>query len=207
MPYMSLILGAVAIYWAALVSPGPNFMIITQMSMTRSRIHGFMAALGVTCGGAIWTIAALLGLGILLQAFPVIGMALRIAGGAYLVYIGVMSWRNAGKPLAAAKSEEAPIGLSSAFVRGLFTNLSNPKAAAFFGSIFATFIVQSVPVWVYGVIFLCVVASSLTWHACLAFFFSTTSAKHIYGRAKKTINRVLGTVMVGLGIRLLASRP
>jgi threonine efflux protein len=90
--------------------------------------------------------------------------------------------------------------------RGYFASMTNPKAAAFFGSMFIVTIPLSAPLWVYLTALALIAMISTTWHCGLALFFSSELIQKAYGRAKTAIDVVVGAVLVLLGVRLLASR-
>jgi threonine/homoserine/homoserine lactone efflux protein len=119
------------------ISPGPSFVLVSRIAMTRSRADGLAAAVGMGLGGALFGALALAGLSALLHQVEWLNLALKIAGGAYLIYIGINIWRGAAKPLTIS-GEDVPAqsrrrALSTAFL----TQVSNPKTAVVYGSIFA----------------------------------------------------------------------
>jgi RhtB (resistance to homoserine/threonine) family protein len=205
MEHLAMILGTIAIYWLVMVSPGPNFVLITHTSMVASRVHGLAAAWGITIGGAIWIVAALAGISVLLQAFPLAANVIQTLGGLYLIHLGIRNWRNA-KIALAERRVVIRNSVGSTLAQGILTNLSNPKTVAFYSSIFAVFATPSAPTWVKVAIVGGIISSAFVWYSAMALFFSTAHAKRIYNRAKAPIDRVCGVIMGGLGIRLLTSR-
>ena len=81
------------------MSPGPSFLMVARTAIARSRMDGLAAALGMGVGGVLLAAAALLGLQVVLIAVPWLYFVLKILGGAYLVFIGVMIWRGARQPV------------------------------------------------------------------------------------------------------------
>lgn len=187
----------------ALISPGPNFVIVTQMAMQRDRAYAFMVGMGIATGSGIWGFAVTLGLSALSAALPWLQTALRLVGGIYLVWIGVRMWRSRG---ISARSGEQGAGrsLSSGYVRGLVTNMLNPKAAAYYASVFALFFTPTTPWWVQVTAILTMVAMSAAWHAALATVFSTAAVRDVYLKAQTAINRIAGAVIAGFGVKLLS---
>lgn len=119
------------IYAAGVMSPGPNFMVVAQVAAARGIGPGLAAVAGVVLVNGIWAAASLFGLTAVFAAFPALFLALKIAGAAYLIWMGVRLWRDASKPLADVVRADA--GLAGAFRAGLATNLSNAKATAWYG--------------------------------------------------------------------------
>lgn len=94
-----------------IISPGPNFLVITQMSVSRSCWHGICTGLGVATDSITWATLAATGLGLAFQHLPLLQPALQLTGGLYLAWIGSTTLRNAGhqpKP-----RNLGPLGLSS----------------------------------------------------------------------------------------------
>jgi threonine efflux protein len=186
------------VHLAAMASPGPNVLLVTHTAMARSRGAGLRAALGVAAGSGLWAASAAIGLGLVLARGSVAGDVAAVLGGLYLVALGARTIRGATRPVASVGDDRA----GGAARRGLLTNLSNPKAAVFFLSVFATLLpAEASPglrVAAVGV----VLVDSLVWHALLAIVCSTRPARDAYARARRWIDRVAGAVMVGFGVRL-----
>ena len=91
------------------MSPGPSFLMVARVSIAASRADGLAAALGMGAGGVLFAVMALAGLHVVLIAVPWLYAVLKIAGGAYLIFIGWMIWRAARQPvLLADGSGNAP---------------------------------------------------------------------------------------------------
>jgi threonine/homoserine/homoserine lactone efflux protein len=127
------------------ISPGPSFLIVSRTAVAESRSSGLLLALGLAIGTVIWAVSALLGLKALLTAFGSLYLAMKIAGGAYLLYLAVRLWRHAAEPLAPPRGEEAPPGGIDAIRRGILAQLANPKVAVFYGSVFVTMLPAATP--------------------------------------------------------------
>lgn len=202
-----IVLGSItAVYLMAAASPGPNFLIVTRTSAGLSRRAGVLTALGVATTGAIWSGAAVLGLSFVFEQFVWLYGVLKLLGGAYLIYLGVKTWLGAADPPDISAER---YGIQAAegwryFWMGALTNLTNPKAAVFFGSIFTALLPPDAPSWL-QVSAVLVVVNSVWWHCALALLFSTGAAQRVYRRAKLWIDRASGGVMALLGVRLVLS--
>lgn len=112
------------------VTPGPNMVWLALLSASSGRRAGLAAVGGITLGLAVQGALAVAGIGAVFAAFPAAYQALRLAGVAYLLWLGWQSWRDAATPEhhLPGHGETA----AQAFRSGLLTNLLNPKAALFY---------------------------------------------------------------------------
>ncbi len=128
-------------YFAIVIIPGPNFLMTVHNTLAHSRTTGVFTALGLALGTAIHGMAGLAGLFLIVLHAGRLYDVLKIAGGLYLVYVGVRVWLNSAPQVEFdAGQAAAPIGKLDAVRLGLFTCLSNPKTAVFFLTIFTTLI-------------------------------------------------------------------
>lgn len=129
------------------MSPGPSFVMVARTAVA-SRSDGLAAALGMGLGGIAFAVAALVGLQAAFLAVPALYLAIKLLGGLYLVYLGIRIWRGAKQPLDVAEAQ-APGGNRQpgrrALLLGLATQISNPKTAVVYASIFAAFLPRDVP--------------------------------------------------------------
>jgi threonine/homoserine/homoserine lactone efflux protein len=147
MPDLTLAIATIAVVQLmGTISPGPSFLIVSQTAVAESRAAGLRLAFGLAIGTVIWAVSAMLGLKALLTAFGSLYLAMKIAGGAYLIYLAVQLWRRADEPLAVAKGGKSPPGGMAAVRRGILAQLSNPKVAVFYGSVFVTMLPVETPV-------------------------------------------------------------
>lgn len=200
--YVTILAGIAAIHWAALISPGPNFLLISQASSAESRRVGLWTALGVVIGTLVWGTTALLGVSVILAQFAWVYKGMKFLGGTYLVYLGARAWVGAPKPIPPAQTVDAASKYWLALRRGFLTHITNPKTALFYAGIFATTLTPGLPQWVKAAAFGVVLADSLIWHSTLALVFSTDRAQRAYLRAKLWVDRITGTVMTAFGAGL-----
>jgi threonine efflux protein len=192
------------VHLLALASPGPNVLIVTQTALRETRRQGLIVALGLAVAGTVWATAAVIGLEAALTASPTAYTVLCLAGSAYLCFIGLKMIRpNKG---ARQQTGSSPtISDTGAFRLGLLTSFANPKALLFFAGLFTAILPPSLPSWIriasIGIIFL----DSLSWHAALAWFFSTNRAQRKYHAVGPWIDRVAGVLFVVLGVWLATS--
>jgi threonine efflux protein len=199
-----MFLGSVAILYSMLVvSPGPNFLVVTTAAMSQSRRQAIYVGLGVTTGSVIWASLATAGLGVLLAHMAWLQRSLQIGGGTYLLYIGANQWRNSAKPLAAAPTNLSRQSACQAYRYGLVTNLTNPGSLAFFSSVFAALFAPSVAPWLKFASIAIVAVISTTWQLTVAMAFSLVHARQAYVRAKTVIDRCTGGFLALFGMKLV----
>ena len=206
MSALSTLLTVAAIHWAAMASPGPNVLLVTQTAMARSRRSALAVAVGVASGAAVLATTAAVGLTVVIEQVTWARHALQLAGGAYLLFLGVQTWRGAREPPPrpeAAGRDESPRRF---YLRGLLTNLTNPKAAVFFGSVLAPTLGHAVSGWVRAAAVAIIVVDALLWHCLLALLFARPGVRQLYARAKTVVDRLVGAALALLGLRL-ASEP
>ena len=135
---MSLFITIAILQIIALAIPGPDFFFVSQTAISRSRYEAMAGVVGIALGVAVWAALALLGLQLLLQKLIWLQRLIAIGGGLYLCWMGVQMLRGAfAKPVESAAESQAmqtTSGAGRSLVRGLFTNLANPKAVVYFGN-------------------------------------------------------------------------
>ena len=195
------------IWLLTVVSPGPNFLATMHAAVTRSRRAGLLVAAGVAVGTTLWAAASLAGLGLLFQTAGWLYHVVRIVGALYLIYVGVRMILAARRPAAPVSlSGQATASGARAFRLGLLTDLANPKAAAFFTSLFAVAVPPDAPLWFDGLIVATVVVMAGGWYATVALAVSWQPVATAYRRLERVITAAAGAVFVGFGIRLAADR-
>jgi threonine/homoserine/homoserine lactone efflux protein len=204
MDYLPVI-GTIAFIWFLVVTiPGPNFVVVTQGSMRESRKTGLFVALGVTIGAGTWASASLLGLSVLFAYAGWLYDAIKVIGGSYLVYMGMKTIWHAIKQRLPFQSENDVQGTNlAAFQKGLFTSFSNPKTAAFFGSLFISTFPAQAPLWIYVAAVLIVMAVSIVWYWAVACFFSIDKIQLFYKRVKRPLDIMTGLLLSYLGGKLI----
>jgi len=198
---LAAILGALAL---GVISPGPSFVLVARLAVAASRRDALAAALGMGVGGVTFASLALVGLTALLAQLGALYFVLKLAGGAYLVFLAWRIWRAAPLPLSSAMgARPGARGLRAAFLLGLATQLSNPKTALVYASVFAALLPARPPLWMLAALPPLVFALEAGWYATVALSLSAAGPRAAYLRAKTLIDRVAGAVLGVLGARLM----
>jgi threonine/homoserine/homoserine lactone efflux protein len=197
-------LGALALLTATsllgAMSPGPSFLMVAHTAAGTSRLAGLAAALGMSVGGATWSASALLGLAAVFQALPHLFLLVRIAGGLYLIWLAIRIWIGATTPLPEARMSAG--SLRSAFLRALGTQLSNPKVAVFFASVFVALIPPGAGIGLKLAAVAIVFTCELCWYSVVAWALSGPASRAAYGRMKLWIDRISAAVLALIAARL-----
>ena len=202
-PHLALltILGTLAV---GAMSPGPSFVVVVRTSAALSRRDGLAAALGMGCGGLVFAGLALAGLQALLMQVSWLYLIVKVAGGAYLVYLGIRIWRGAKVPLETSNSAQpAGGGRGRSFWVAFATQISNPKTAIWYASVFAAFLPNPIPAWMFWVLPPLIFTLEAGWYTIVALAFSAARPRALYLGAKLWIDRVAGGVVGLLGSRLI----
>jgi threonine/homoserine/homoserine lactone efflux protein len=186
----------------AVMSPGPSFLITARTAVAQSRVDGMKVALGLAAGTVLWASATLFGLNALFHAVPLLFMGMKIFGAIFLLYVAWMIFAHAAQPL---KVDADGTRLANPFVKGVLTQMSNPKVAVFFGSIFIAMLPAQVPLWMTLALIVIVSFNELWWYMVVALFFGSPPVRRFYLKAKLWIDRTTGLFLGALGVRLLWS--
>lgn len=120
------------------LAPGPDMTYVAARSLGQGRRAGLISALGISAGCLVHIVAASAGVAVLLRAWPRAYSLIRLAGAAYLLYLGISMWRSAGR--GENLQAIAPAADGEIFRQGAITNLLNPKVAMFFLAFLPQFI-------------------------------------------------------------------
>ncbi len=189
--------------------PGPDSLLIMLRSGSQGWQAGSVAALGIGTGTMVHVLAAALGLSALLSASAELFAVIKLMGALYLVYLGISLLRQGAS--SSVESEPA-VSLPAhsygrIFRQGLLTNVLNPKVALFFLAFVPQFIAPDAPQKALAFIVLgCIFnLNGMIWCHLLAFSTAYASRKvRLPARLARWLNRLMGGLFVGLGIKLAA---
>lgn len=189
-------------------TPGPDNLMVLSMGMSRGRRAGMAFGLGCALGCLSHTLLAVVGVSALVAASPVAFTALKMAGGAYLLWMGVQAWRHAGAVRVGGEAmAETP--LRQLFVKGLIANAINPKVVLFFLSFLPQFVVaqQGQVEWQLGLLGVLFTVQAALLFGLLGYFSGGIGAwLNQRPSVGQWLDRLAGTVFIGLGMRMMVSR-
>lgn len=202
---MAELLAVITITVLAVISPGPDFAMVTRNSLLRSRRAGVFTAMGIGLGVCVHVGYTLVGVGLLIQQSLWLFNAIKWAGAAYLVYLGVKMLR--AQPGGAVQgSATTALSDAAALRMGLATNVLNPKPTVFIVSLFLQVVRPDTPLAVqidYGAF---IALAHLAWFSLVALCFSAGAVRDRLLAVRHTVDRVCGVVLVGFGVALAVAQ-
>ena len=187
-------------------TPGPNMLHVMVQSIHHGPRRAVFSMAGLMSAVLLCLIASALGLGALLQASPRLYGALRFAGAAYLIWLGIKAWRApvSGAPKAEGFTRSRPGALYAA---GLATGLSNPKLIIFAAALFPQFLDPSRPFWLQlSILVASFVVIEGGWYTAYALGGRSLARWLAPPRRQRLFNRATGSLFIGFGGLLLAAR-
>lgn len=214
-PYWQEFLSLALVHFLIVVSPGPDFAVTVRQSLRHGRRAGLFTALGIGMGISVHVIYTLIGVSALMHTTPWMMEVARYLGAAYILWLGINFIKGSASP-APAKVPSAPIDVQtqvqttgasakSAFFMGFLTNATNPKAMLFFLAMFTTIVSEATPLEVklfYGG-WMCMV--NALWFMAVALFFSNARLRAAFLAHSRSIDRVMGVLLILFAAKLLFS--
>ncbi len=193
-----------SIHALALVSPGPDFAVVTRTAIVSGRRAGLWAAAGVATAIGIYVLVSVLGMSLVLAALPGLARILAVVGALYLAWLGIQCLRSRGQ-LPDAQGTRAG---HKAFVGGFLTNLLNPKAMLYFGSVLSQALKPGLAAADVALLWTLLVAESMLWFVLVALLFSSRPVLAWLRARLVWLDRTVGAVLLVLAakVSLLAVR-
>jgi threonine/homoserine/homoserine lactone efflux protein len=208
---MEALIAFVGVAALTITTPGPDTALTVRNALLGGRACGMATALGVSLGLAVWTVTASAGIAALLVASEPAFMAVKLAGAAYLVFLGAQSLWHAvsGGGAAHAPDGRAPRGLTPhvALRQGIVNDLGNPKIAVFFTTLLPQFAPSHGPAFAtllaFGLVF-CVM--TFVWLTLYSGGVASAGDALRRPRIRRALDAIMGAALVALGVRVAAER-
>jgi len=196
-----------------IVTPGPDTAITIRNTLVGGRAGGVFTALGIATGQLIWAIAASIGIVAVLLASEPLFVAVKFAGAAYLVYLGVQALVQAFRPSVydqrglLAKKHVRHLTLLKAFRQGVISDLGNPKMAVFFASLLPQFVPAGLPTFM-TLLLLGAVFAAMTFGWLTLYVAIIAGAGDVLRRSslRRVIEGVMGTLLIAMGLRVVVAQ-
>ncbi len=192
-----------------IVTPGPDTALTIRNTLLGGRRAGIAAALGVSTGQVVWALATSVGIAALLTASEPAFAAVKLAGAAFLVYLGLKSLvaalrREAPDPFEPRERQLEPM---SSYRQGIVSNLGNPKMAAFFPSLLPQFVSGGdAAFWPLRALGLAFSLMTLVWLTAYTVAVARAGAVLRRPLVRRALDATLGAVLVALGLRVATAR-
>jgi RhtB (resistance to homoserine/threonine) family protein len=209
LPFDGRFLAWIAVAVVLIVTPGPDTALIIRNALRGGARAASLSAVGVAVGSSVWAAASVLGVALLLLSSDLAFTAFKYLGAAYLIYLGLRSLVASFRTNSDEAKDLAPapqLGIRAAFGQGLFNNLLNPKAGAIFVSAMPQFIEPTDSIARLIAMVVCYDVLVIAWLCMYGYVVSRAGSSRLGARLRKGLERVTGTVMVGLGVRLAFER-
>lgn len=210
MNYLPEFLAVAAIHLLAVMSPGPDFALISRNSLVYSRRTSIYTAVGLGLGILTHVLYSLVGIGLIIAQSILLFTTIKWIGALYLIYIGYKSLRakkittienNLG-----AESKEKELSPWRAVRLGYLTNVLNPKATLFFLSVFTQIIHPTTPHSIQLLYGIEMSIMTIVWFSTVATVLSHRVIKQKFSAVQHYVERGFGVILIGLGIKVAASR-
>ena len=187
------------------IIPGADMALVTKNVLTLGRRRTMATIAGISAGCVIHATASALGVSAILATSATAYYVLKTIGAAYLVWLGIQSIRDAGKPAApASRAKHERVG---PFLQGFLTNILNPKVAVFYLTFLPQFISPGEPVFRRSLMLAGIhIAIGLVWLSAYAWFVDRIGAVLTRPAVKTWLERVTGGMLIALGARLAWER-
>lgn len=188
------------------ISPGPDFIVVTQSSLSYGKKAGIYTSLGVAIGCLVHISYCILGIGVIVAESILLFNILKYLGAAYLIYLGIKAIFSSPAVNALQGTEAATslgsISAFSAFRKGLLVNLLNPKVTLFILSIFTQVIDPSTPVIIQASFGLEFGLIAFAWFSLLSFILNNPLLKQKLQSVQRYIDKALGAFLILLGVKV-----
>nr|WP_217332948.1 LysE family transporter [Gilliamella apis] len=187
-----------------MISPGPDFFLVLKNSLSYNRKMALMTCLGVISAIAIHMSYCVAGIAVLITATPWLYNALRYAGAAYLLWIGIKALLAKSSATTYISKQTQPINVTAkaAFMQGLLCNLLNPKATLFFLAIFTQLLNADSTLMDKLLVAFIIWLEALLWWPLVVFIFQTQIVQRRYFKLQFIIDKLLGLILILLGVKV-----
>jgi len=198
-----------SIHLLAAASPGPDFVLVSQQTLTNGKQKGFMVSIGIALGLSVHILYSALGLAAVIANSATTLWAIKIIGGCYLIYLGIQGLRS--KPASKVNKVIKQKALKkysnlTAIAKGFLCNALNPKAPIYFVALFTVVLSPNLPTLhlvIYGI---WMMVLQLLWFSTVVVLLSRSSVNEKFQRLGHWIDRVLGGAMIIMGLKVLTSK-
>ncbi|MDV6252402.1 LysE family translocator [Vibrio sp. EA2] len=204
---MTLLSMFIPTFFFVSITPGMCMTLALTLGMSVGYRRTLWMMVGELAGVALVSVSAVLGIAAIMLNYPWLFVALKFIGGGYLLYLGIEMWRSRGKLAINLETESTlPQGKLNLVIQGFVTAIANPKGWAFMISLLPPFIDQNAALAPQLTVLISIIL--MFEFLCMSLYATGGKGlKRVLGHSKnvRLMNRVAGTLMMGVGVWLLMS--
>ena len=196
-----------SIHLLAAASPGPDFVLVSQQTLSNGKKAGLMCSIGIALGLSIHILYSAFGLAVIIANSSSVLWAIKVLGGSYLIYLGVKGIRAQSHSINEEYNEKAKKNSSGKCIGvGFLCNALNPKAPIYFVSLFTLVLSPEMPLYQIGIYGIWMMLIQLAWFSVVVALLSKPSINKWFKLLGHWIDRILGGAMIALGFKIIATR-
>lgn len=206
---IGLLTTVVVAHFIALVSPGPDFLLVVKSAIRSEKSKAIGVALGIAVANATYIILCLVGVGAVLATSLIIMTLLKLFGGLFLLYVAYHALKSKKSDylflMETAKNEANKAGYSfyREFLFGFISGISNPKNIIFYLSLFSVVLTNGIPIGVKIGLGVWMTALVFAWNTLIIYVLSQDKVKRVFAKVAFYIDKVAGLVLGAVGVKLL----
>lgn len=195
------------VHLLAVMSPGPDFVLVSRNSLIYSRKIALFSSIGLALGVLVHVTYSLIGIGFIISQSVVLFSILKYAGALYLMYIGYkcLKSKKQGGEQSMISLQSPQLNIFQALKTGFFTNVLNPKVTLFFFALFTQVIQSDTPKYIQALYGLEMSLMTFIWFACISFLLSHRRVKSRFARIHFYLEKVFGVVLIAFGVKVALS--
>ncbi|MAX29519.1 MAG: lysine transporter LysE [Candidatus Marinimicrobia bacterium] len=192
----------IIIHFLAVISPGPDFVIVTSQSIKYGRITALKTSLGISLGISIHVLYCIFGLDYIFINNNYFYNIIKYLSFAYLLFLSI-SLINTKYNNKNTLPNNSLFNLKNPFLIGFLTNVLNPKAILFFVSLFTIFVNQSTSIYIKSIYGIWMVLSTGVWFCIVSVFFTSKYSKKIINKYSIIISKIMGIILLVISIKVI----
>jgi len=197
------------IHLLAAASPGPDFVLVSQQTLTHGKKAGLLCSIGIALGLSVHIMYSAFGLAVVIANSSTALWVIKILGGGYLLYLGYKGLRS--KKTISVKEKKTINRVKKhsdkkSIAVGFICNALNPKAPIYFVALFTVVLTPNMPLYqiaIYGIWMMCI---QLAWFSTVVFLLSRPIVNEKFKKIGHWIDRVFGVAMIALGLKILMTK-
>lgn len=196
----------IMICFIGMISPGPDFILVTKNALLYPRRQALATALGIVTGCLFHATYCILGLALIITQSIVLYTIIKYVGACYLIYLGLKGLKSKqSMKISRDFSSVKNITVSKAYIEGVLCNALNPKLAVFLLSLFTQFVSMHASLGDKTLVAGVFISESALYWPLLVLFLQSNNVRKVFARFQVALSRVFGGLLVYLGIRVMLS--